>query len=186
MSNNFNRLFQIVELSKLYQVGVVSVLRFVPQGRGRLLNSAALSLNQNVELKKIIKNIRDTGFELRTGSPWNFLMVNEKPTCLSAVDKLIIGPEMQIFPCDAFKQFTYKEFFSDDEYSDLSRHSLEDCWNKSLYLNLIRNKTSDYCSICRSCSLFSSCKSGCIAQKKAMYGNIDSRPDPACILGKAD
>ena len=186
MSNNFDQLSEIVELSKSKKVGVVSVLRFVPQGRGRLLNSASLNLKQNIELKSIIKQIRNTGYKLRTGSPWNFLMVNEEPMCLSAIDKLIIGPDMQIYPCDAFKQFKYSEFFSEDTYSDLMKHSLEECWTKSLYLNLVRNKITDYCTVCTNCSSFSNCNSGCLAQKKALYGNIDRRPDPACILGKAE
>jgi radical SAM protein with 4Fe4S-binding SPASM domain len=183
LKNNYSKLARIVDLANNNGVNSISVLRFVPQGRGSLIKSQILDRHDNLELKKQIEELRKNNNRIRTGSPWNFLFLNSPPECLSAIDRMIISPDLDIFPCDAFKGINKSIFSSADEYSNIKNHSVEDCWKYSYYFNYIREKKEDYCKKCTECVSFSLCNSGCIAQKCAFdYTNIKS-PDPSCLLG---
>ena len=75
LSNNFKLLSDIAKLGKQLKVDKISILRFVPQGRGHLLKNSILNKIQNVRLKKIVENLRQQGYVIRTGSPYNFLLL---------------------------------------------------------------------------------------------------------------
>jgi len=109
LASNFGSLEAIAHLASDLGVRRISVLRFVPQGRGVLIKNRALNKIQNLQLKKTIEKLRSEGFDIRTGSPYNFLMVNDQPKCSSGIDRLIIGPDLRIYPCDAFKQVKAEE-----------------------------------------------------------------------------
>ncbi len=160
----------------------ISVLRLVPQGRATLLDNLILNRIQNLELRHQIKKLRKDGYKIRTGSPYNFLMLNDNPACFAAVDRLIIGPDMEIYPCDAFKRISAKELFGTEKFSSLSSSSLIDCWEKSPYLEAVRKYlTTDFSEPCNSCKLLSKCLSGCLAQKTIRNGGIAKLKDPDCL-----
>ncbi len=185
LATNYKVLKDIAEMGKQNGVSNISVLRFVPQGRGYLLKSALLNKLQNLELKKIINELRREGYNIRTGSPFNFLLLNDQPKCCSAIDRLIIGPDLRIFPCDAFKQIISEEIVETNEFSSLEKSTLNECWKKSLYLNTIRNYlTTEFAEPCKSCKYFENCLSGCLAQKFIYHGNVEKSPDPMCLLIK--
>ena len=53
MATNYKKLYDIINLAKQSQVDTVSVLRFVPQGRGRMLKrKGTLTKNDNLALIK--------------------------------------------------------------------------------------------------------------------------------------
>jgi radical SAM protein with 4Fe4S-binding SPASM domain len=186
MKSNYQRLENIIKLCEAYGVSSLSILRFVPQGRGKILYSALMNKEDYLVLKNIIMRNRNRKINVRTGSPLNFLMLNENPICPSGVDRLIIGPDLNIFPCDAFKGYSFNDFFPDDKYSNLRNKSLQECWEKSEYLNFIRSKISEYGEKCTNCTSFNICKSGCLAQKRVLYGDFSKKPDPSCLfIGKA-
>ena len=138
LSTNFMNLERICILGKEYSADRVSVLRLVPQGRGYENSYHMLNNRQNVALRKRIIVLRKLGYDIRTGSPFNALLLKEKPKCMSGQDRLTISPELKIYPCDAFKQVTPQMLGIKDDFSDITNKTLKDCWENSSYLKLVR------------------------------------------------
>lgn len=183
MTTNYTELSQVINLAESHGVNIISVLRFVPQGRGVLFQKyGILDRKQNLELKNNIEQLRKSGHKIRTGSPFNVLWLNEDPKCLAAQDRLIISPDLRIYPCDAFKQIHAEDIVGTADYSILDQYSLSDCWVKSKYLNSVRQAIlSQPNTPCYECTNYSQCKSGCAAQKYLQYGDLSHNPDPACL-----
>lgn len=185
MLQNYKSLISISEMAMKLGVKRVSVLRLVPQGRGAMKKGAQLNLKENIELRDMIYKLRNLSHDIRVGSPYNFLMLREKPRCNAAVDRITIGPDLRIHPCDAFKHIFPKDIGITNEYSDLNDHSLQTCWNKSPYLNKVRKHLSgDIGDECNSCQSLEKCNSGCLAQKFYAHGRFSKIPDPLCLLNK--
>lgn len=182
MSINYRELEDIAAIGRECGTSTISVLRLVPQGRGALLQNRILNRVQNLELRRMILCLRKEGFKVRTGSPYNFLMINEKPGCWAAIDRLIIGPDMKVYPCDAFKRIDSEELVGTDGLSNLGKASLDECWQKSQYLQAIREYLiTDFEDPCTSCGFLNRCLSGCLAQKTIIAGCLKKRPDPGCL-----
>ena len=182
MSINYRELPDIAAMGRECGASTVSVLRLVPQGRGALLQGQVLNRVQNLELRRIILRLRKDGFKVRAGSPYNFLMISEKPGCWAAVDRVIIGPDMKVYPCDAFKRIDSEELVGTDGWSNLGKASLDECWKRSPYLEAIRRfLTTDFEAPCASCGFLNRCLSGCLAQKAIIEGCLKKRSDPACL-----
>lgn len=121
------------------------------------------------------------------GSPYNILALNEEIDCTAARKTLCIGPNGNIYPCDAFKNAEPAEIGLNDPYNNILKHSLDECWKKSKYLNTIRRYlTTPFEEPCSNCSYLERCKSGCLAQKvieqeSIEEGNIVKRADPLCL-----
>jgi radical SAM protein with 4Fe4S-binding SPASM domain len=182
MSSNYGELKGVAILSKELGASVVSVLRLVPQGRAALLRSQILNRVQNLELRRVICELREAGHIIRTGSPYNFLMLSANPECCAGIDRIIIGPDLRLYPCDAFKQVKAEEIVGTLNNSTLNGFSLSDCWDRSPYLEAVREYlTTPFPNPCRLCGLLEKCLSGCLAQKVVAYGNLDKRSDPNCL-----
>jgi len=181
--SSFRDLPSIAALARELGVTRVSVLRLVPQGRAALLREFELDRLQNLEMKHIIEGLRRQNFDIRTGSPYNFLMLNEQPACRAAIDRAIIGPDLRVIPCDAFKQIRSEEIAGTSELSSLSSASLSECWTSSPYLATVRRcLTTPFAEPCSGCSARARCLSGCLAQKFIAYGDVRKRPDPMCLM----
>ncbi len=182
MSNNYRELEVVAELGKRIGASVISVLRLVPQGRAALLHGRVLTKVQNLDMRRKIKELRELGFTIRTGSPFNFLMVRDCPECCAAIDRLLIGADLRLYPCDAFKQIRAEELVGTLRKSHLQTSSLKECWEESPYLEAIRKYlTTPFADPCRSCGLLETCLSGCLAQKVIASGTLDKLPDPDCL-----
>jgi radical SAM protein with 4Fe4S-binding SPASM domain len=182
MQLNYRQLPALVGFVADLGITQVSVLRLVPQGRGQLIFGQQLTPAQNRHLRRMIIDLRDAGFNVRTGSPYNFLMVNAEPGCFSGIDRLIIAPDGRIYPCDAFKQIRAEEIAGTDAYSVVGPNDLQSCWRDSPYLGAIRAYlTSDFADPCRICPSLDKCLSGCLAQKVLATGSLVKVPDPACL-----
>jgi len=184
MSSNYRDLTDIAVLGRRLGASRVSVLRLVPQGRAALIRERILNRVQNLELRRQIQSLRkEYGHDfIRTGSPYNFLLLNDKPGCWAAIDRLIIAPDLTFYPCDAFKQIRASELVGTDEWCSLEQANLSDCWRQSPYLEAVRTYlTTDFADPCSSCRLLEKCRSGCLAQKAVAYGSLDKRPDPDCL-----
>jgi len=182
MSSNYRELKGVAILSKELGASVVSVLRLVPQGRAALLKAQILNRLQNLELRRLIRDLRGSGHIIRTGSPYNFLMLTTNPECRASIDRIIIGPDLRLYPCDAFKQVKAEEIVGTLNNSTLDGFSLSDCWDKSPYLEAVRKYlTTPFPNRCTLCGLLEKCLSGCLAQKVMAFGNMDKRPDPDCL-----
>lgn len=184
LSWNYWILAQIADLAIKSGISRISVLRLVPQGRGSDISDGQLSHPQNIELRKIIKDLRRTGHDIRLGSPYNFLMLRKNPQCRSGIDRMTIGPDYRIFPCDAFKHISPEDIGASDSFSNLRDQSLKECWERSPYFNTVREYLmGDTYEECGVCSRFDDCKSGCMAQKFYAYGRLIKGPDPMCLNG---
>ncbi len=182
-SNNYYELEDIAMLGKNLGISCISVLRFVPQGRGQLLKKRVLNKLQNLELKRIIERLRKKGVEIRTGSPYNFLMLNDQPKCSSGIDRLIIGPDLRVYPCDAFKQIKAEEVVGTLAASSLNGTDLSTCWENSPFLQAVRDYlTTPFFEKCSSCKALEKCLSGCLAQKVLINYDFRKQPDPDCLL----
>ena len=168
MKQNFRDLSDVVRMARRVGVCRVSVLRFVPQGRGRNLHSEELSRPDLVELAEAIEYCRSQHPQLtiRAGSPFNVLGVGYTP-CNAAQDVLIINHRGEIFPCDAFKNVRVAE----PEFGSVLKRPLKEVWEKSIYLNRVRSILDKHTGDgCQSCNTFDGCKSGCLAQKVIRNG----------------
>ncbi|MFC1730085.1 radical SAM protein [candidate division KSB1 bacterium] len=182
-NDNFREIDNIAKIAEKYNVNRISVLRFVTQGRGYLYKKHVLSKLQNIELKNRIKDLRKRGFNIRTGSPYNFLLINDNAQCPSGIDRLIVTPDLRIYPCDAFKQIKAEEIVGTLDYSTLVKYSLIDCWNNSPFLLAVREYlTTPFAKPCENCSVLEFCLSGCLAQKAVINGNLEKCPDPDCLF----
>jgi len=175
MKQNFRDLSDVVRMARRVGVCRVSVLRFVPQGRGRILHSEELSRTDLVELAEAIEYSRSQHPQLtiRAGSPFNVLGVGFTP-CNAAQDVLIINHRGEIFPCDAFKNVHVAE----PEFGSVLKRPLKEVWEKSVYLNRVRSILNRHTGDgCQSCNTFDGCRSGCLAQKVLRDGwdDMDNR-----------
>lgn len=183
--NNYIELLEIGNLSKKMHVPRISILRFVPHGRGQLIKNFILNQVQNNKLKQMILRLRHNGLDIRTGSPYNIFMLNDQPECCAAIDRLSIGPDLRIYPCDAFKQIKAEEIVGTINLSTLKGSSLKECWNESPFLEAVRRYlTTDFVEPCSSCKELEKCLSGCLAQKVIYSEDMRKQPDPMCMLGK--
>ena len=183
LSINYKELIPLNRLVSEIGINKISILRFVPQGRGANRKSLILNKKQNLELKEDILKLRRSGFSIRTGSPLNFLLIKNQPECTSGINKLVIAPDLHIYPCDAFKQIKSDKLFGYDEFSSLNNHTLEDCWENSVYLDGIRKILNlKYQEPCLSCPEINLCRSGCVAQKIMCDYSLNQITDPSCLI----
>jgi len=182
MATNYRELAEVVDVARECGASIVSILRFVPQGRAALLPSRALNRVQNLELRHSTQELKQNGFQLRVGSPYNFLMLNDNPGCWAAIDRMIIAPDLKMYPCDAFKRIDAVELVGTADYSSLQQRSLPECWRASPYLEAVRTHlTTDFADPCDSCRFLERCLSGCLAQKALASGALQKGPDPDCL-----
>ena len=186
LSSTYSELQSVVETAEELGVKTVSVLRYVPQGRGRTDQSLSLSRSQSIILRRSIERMRLGSVSVRTGSPFNVMLVNCNPECKAAIDRLCVGPELEIYPCDAFKQVSVRQIAGTCAFSRLSCNSLRECWELSPYLIAVRSVLAKPAhEPCGSCPLLKRCQSGCIAQSYIALGSFHKGPDPWCLLNRA-
>jgi radical SAM protein with 4Fe4S-binding SPASM domain len=83
----------------------VSVLRFVPQGRG-LENRDLLELSAAEEddlIESIVALREKHGLEIRTGSPFNGIAPGNAVPCRAGSSKLVVQADGNVLPCEVFK-----------------------------------------------------------------------------------
>ena len=190
LKRNFNHLAKLMEFANDAGVDRISILRFVPHGRGLILKRSREMLTQNetMELRDLIVNCKQQSKpSLRLGSPYNVMILENEVDCIAARRTLCIGPNGNVYPCDAFKNIEPEDIGLRDPYNNIALHSLIECWEKSKYLNAIRRYLSTpFGEPCACCQHLEKCKSGCLAQKvleqeSIENGDIAKRPDPLCL-----
>lgn len=190
LKRNYRHLEELVGLAETEEVQKVSILRLVPHGRGITLKESQemLGRQESIELRDIILKCKQSyGLTIRVGSPYNILLLERDVHCDAARHTLIIGPNGNVYPCDAFKNIEPLDIGVDDPYNNVVTNPLRECWEKSEYLGAIRRYLSTpFGEPCSSCRYLEWCKSGCLAQKvlsqeSILGGNIVKQPDPLCL-----
>ncbi|MBI4331883.1 MAG: SPASM domain-containing protein [Chloroflexi bacterium] len=187
---NYTHLAGLATFARENGIGKVSVLRFVPQGRGVIFKNSheVLLQKESLELRKLITECQRTHkVKIRLGSPYNILLLQKDVDCNAARRTLIVGPNGNIYPCDAFKNIEPADIGLADEYNNVLVQPIEACWRRSEYLNAIRRYLSTpFGRPCSACEYLEQCKSGCLAQKvieqeSIQHGEIAKKPDPLCL-----
>ncbi len=183
MRPNVNELSELVELCSSRRVDEIGILRFVPQGNGKL-NRSKLELSKEAfnRLLHSIIYIRAQFHDvyIRTGCPLNFaalIMHSPVQSCKAGRSTCVIKPNGDVVPCPAFKQDSGRVM------GNVLRESLINIWNQSPGWTEFRSFSPTRLNEpCGSCSSLNSCAGRCAAQRILNFGSIYSSPDPMCPL----
>ncbi len=190
MKNNIDELRPLVKFAVQNRVRKISLLRFVPQGRGLVSNSDLTpAVPQLVKLKKMVADLRRNypDITLRLGSPFNFLLLGSPTPCTTGSDRMIITPKGFAYPCDALKNVALPNVDDNNALQTPLRKIL----SSSALFHMVQNVSVP--EACTDCNQVHKCLGGCLAQRVLSCKNPYDLPDPGClkngsrsILGSAD
>ena len=104
LKTNYKEFKDIVEILEICGIKKISVLNFVPQGRGKD-NQEKLMLNEDEmqEFVKIYESVKDKfSGTIRVGIP---LLSKDTHLCTAGLDKMVIKYDGTVLPCPAFKEY---------------------------------------------------------------------------------
>ena len=109
MKPNYKEIKDILELLEICKVKQISLLNFLPQGRGRInSNNLMMTQEEKQEFFKILENSRNSfSGNIRIGIP---LQGDESHKCNAGLEKLDIKFNGDVLPCPAFKDMSEEEF----------------------------------------------------------------------------
>jgi|Deesub1362A_J573_1020465.scaffolds.fasta_scaffold01835_10 radical SAM protein with 4Fe4S-binding SPASM domain len=183
MKLNYKNLKDIVSLAQDLSLDEVAILRFVPQGRGRL-NRTQLELSEEEfsQLLEMIVEVRSglaNKAMLRIGCPLNFCSFvdpNITPqNCKAGKSTCLISAEGNVIPCPAFKDLR------DFVVGNIKKQSFKDIWKSRKWQDLYTSSLQQLKRGCFDCYNFSWCKGGCTAQRIYYTGSPLKGPDPGCL-----
>ncbi len=102
---NVHEFARLISIAMDMQIPRISILRFVPQGRGAL-NCAELELNPEEEdlfVSEVLRQREATTVEIRTGSPFNGIVPGNQVPCRAGFGKLVVQADGNVLPCEVFK-----------------------------------------------------------------------------------
>ncbi len=102
---NVHEFARLISIAQGLQIPRISILRFVPQGRGAL-NRAELELNPEEEdffVSEVLRQREATTVEIRTGSPFNGIVPGNQVPCRAGFGKLVVQADGNVLPCEVFK-----------------------------------------------------------------------------------
>ncbi len=160
MTSNFEELKDLVDFAANIGVEDVSVLRFVPQGRGEK-NKVSLMLKKEevaelVELLAVEKKKRRI---VKVGShlDFTFLIDKSKPkACTAGITKCLVEATGNIIPCAVFKGMD-KNFVA----GNLHKDGLINTWRNSKVFEMFRNFDPNKLIGCNLCDYLATCKGRC-------------------------
>ncbi|NMB40544.1 MAG: radical SAM protein [Firmicutes bacterium] len=175
---NYQQIPFIVKLAEDLGVRRVSLLRLVPQGRCVAHKNKLLIENnrkQVNEFVKIVENLDSPILKVRKGAPYRCLFFEQAGVCSAGRDKLLIGPDGNVHPCEAFK--------SDRATSNIKTKPLQEIWETDKRINEIRALQPEEIEVCNRCVNLARCRGGCPGQRWVAHGRVDQGPDPlACVV----
>lgn len=102
---NVNDFSQLINIATDLQIPRISILRFVPQGRGAL-NCAELELHpeeENLFVSEVLRLRTQSSVDIRTGSPFNGIIPGNQVPCRAGFGKLVVQADGNVLPCEVFK-----------------------------------------------------------------------------------
>jgi len=178
MKVNFTEIPYVFNVAKELGINQVSLLRLVPQGRLRKNLHLVMDKQDYLNFIKIINRLKDDKLNLRLGSPFSCLFTDRVNGCSAGRNKLLIGPNGDVCPCEAFKTLLK------GRSSNIYDTNLEDIWLNDSVLNMIRKYSVDQVSHCNTCEASGNCNGGCIGERIIEYGSPKEGPDPICMFAK--
>lgn len=107
MKCNYREFADLIECLNIGEIKNLSILNFVPQGRGEENEKKLmLSKEEMAEFKQIYdSNCHKFNGKVRIGIP---LISNDNHLCTAGFDKLVIKYDGTVLPCPAFKEYDLK------------------------------------------------------------------------------
>jgi len=144
MKLNVSEVEQAVLLCKQLSISKVSFLRLVMHGRAEE-NQQKIELTKE-EFKQLQADLeviqKCSDVNIRIGVPLSKDTSCHK--CEAAIGKLNIKYDGEVFPCEVFKNGRAVNKFNGLMPESIYHHSLTDIYNKSRYLNLIRELSREF------------------------------------------
>lgn len=102
---NFRTFPDVVRFAENHDIGTVSVLRFVPQGRGcnARTNLELTKEDEGAFIGQLMALRARTCVTIRTGSPFNGIIPGNEVTCRAGSGKLVVQANGNVLPCEVFK-----------------------------------------------------------------------------------
>lgn len=104
MKDNYKEFAELIEYLNICQTDNLSILNFVPQGRGEI-NSDRLMLDTTEweEFREIYEQTKNLfNGKIRVGIP---LLVEDRHKCTAGFSKIVIKYDGTVLPCPAFKEY---------------------------------------------------------------------------------
>jgi len=176
--HNYQYLPQVVKLSKDLGIQQVSILRFVPQGRGATNRKDLEITDEKIQdFKEILRETYSIStMKIRLGAPFNCFNIDNQAKCTAGINKAIIRPDGFVFPCVSMKKIIEEKMTN--RVRDVS---LQKIWETSEIFNIIRlYQKSEKRSQCTGYNNALLCR-GCVTQKRLLVQkNLVLNTDPYC------
>jgi radical SAM protein with 4Fe4S-binding SPASM domain len=176
---NYLTLSKVVQLAKDLKINRISILRFVPQGRG-LSNRDSLEIKDDkiLELKNILDGIlKDKQVEIRLGTPFNCFHLDCQSNCSAGITKATIRPDGLVVPCVSMKRVGFS-----NSLDDIHSTTLETIWKTSKLFDYIREYHKKIgLSRCNFCDYYPICKGGCLTQRLIRTDSVEG-VDSYCLM----
>jgi radical SAM protein with 4Fe4S-binding SPASM domain len=185
MSTNFEEFRDLVDFAAKLGVKEISVLRFVPQGRGGI-NKNSLVLNKG-EVAQLVELLTETekrnDIRVKVGShlDFTFLLDGNRPKeCMAGIRKCLIESNGYVIPCAVFKGM--KDTDENDYIAgNVRKSSLREIWQTSDIFEKFRTfNPKSLKGECRTCQYLLDCKGRCPAQRIYDHGDFYQGPDNYC------
>jgi len=102
---NVHEFARLISIAMDMQIPRISILRFVPQGRGAL-NRTELDLHpeeENLFVSEVLRIRKQSSVDIRTGSPFNGIIPGNQVPCRAGFGKLVVQADGNVLPCEVFK-----------------------------------------------------------------------------------
>lgn len=191
MAPNYRHITAMRKLCEFLGISKLSLLRFVPQTRGKLnIDKLGMTIPMFTDMQLTLAQEmeKDSPVEIRLGCPIDFRHVvgarhDKAKPCHAGDDLILVRPDGSVHPCAAWKSL--------ETDSNVREHNLMYIFNHSELYTAIRDfKRVGYHKIvgCTSCDYLDSCMAGCPAQRLHAYGqtlqDLYCRwSDPLCPVG---
>lgn len=173
MKTNYRSVGQVFALCARLGVNQVSLLRLVPQGRCLRNPQLLMSPAEYHSFRLLVESLEGDGLAIRKGAPFRCLFFAAAGSCSAGQDKVLIGPDGTVLPCEAFKFCR--------QGSNVKAMTLREIWQHDARLNLVRTARTAPIHHCSSCSHYAQCLGGCPGQRMLANGDMLAGPDPACL-----
>lgn len=176
MKVNYKEIPYIFQVADELGTIQVSLLRLVPQGRLRKNQDLDMTKEDYFKFKDITDNLEKKQVKLRLGSPYSCLTPDKVNCCSAGKNKLLIGPNGDVYPCEAFKTQLK------GRTSNIYTSTLKEIWFNDPVLNTIRELSVYQIENCNNCKLSTHCMGGCHGQRLIANGSLAIGPDPICNI----
>ncbi len=163
MAPNIEHLEGVAAWAEVNGVSTLSILKYVPQGRGRVARDIlAPAPTDERRLRDRIERIivKHHKLKIHVGPSFGFLGLSQATPCESGFSTLSIRSDGMVFPCDAFKGIVDSQFLNNGSVRlDIAKHSLDEIWRSCPYLCAVRDFINEHTEPGRT-----RCADGCVSQ----------------------